>query len=184
MEHQKRIIGVKIGVGLDPVGVQQGRHWELDNIELLGVRTVITLSEARQCGFKLVYAKWQDDVKIVDGDPTAVRSSLLAAEIKSYAREDASQSTLPIKCSRLILSLALSRTALPGTMCEWLRFTLPLRARSQWSRREASKCCGNTVIDTLAAANYPSVQVDPMTFHHDTHGHGFSTTCHKNFRTE
>ena len=44
----------------------------------------------------------------------------MATEISSYAWEDVSQATPPIKCSRLILSLASSRTVsttdlLPGT---------------------------------------------------------------------
>ena len=45
-----------------------------------------------------------------------------------------------------------------------------------YDTREASKCRGNKDIDTLAAADCASVQVVPMTFHHDTHE--FSTSCH------
>ena len=74
----------KTGVELDPVKVQEARQLEdLDNIEQFGVCTVITLSEARQRGLKLVCAKWLDDIKTVDGDPTAVRSRLVATEINS-----------------------------------------------------------------------------------------------------
>ena len=111
VEHQKRIFGAETWVELDPrTRVQQGRQGELDNIERFGVRTVITLCEAKQRGLKLVCAKWLDESKTVSGDPTAVRSSLVATEINSYAREDVSQSTFPIKCFTLILSLASSRT--------------------------------------------------------------------------
>ena len=42
-----------------------------------------------------------------------MRSRLVATEINSCAREDVCQSTLPIKCSRLILLLASSRTQTP-----------------------------------------------------------------------
>ena len=87
VEHQKRIFGAQAAVELDPAKVQQGRQ---------GVRTVITLSEVKQRGLKLVYAKKHDDTKTVDGDPTAVRSRVVATEIIFYAVEDVSQSTLPI----------------------------------------------------------------------------------------
>ena len=60
----------------------------VDNIDRFGVRTVISLSEAKQRRFKLVYAKWLDEIKTLDGDP---------------------RKTSGIKFSRLILFLASSR---------------------------------------------------------------------------
>ena len=102
VEHQS-IFGAKTGIELDPTKVQQGRQRELDNVERFGVRTLITLSEDQQRGLELVQATWLDDIKIVDGDDTAVRSRFVATEISSSTREDVSQSTPLTKCSRLTL---------------------------------------------------------------------------------
>ena len=70
VKHQKRIFGAKTQVGLHPVKVKQERRRELDQVELFGVRTFITLSEARERGLKLVCAmRGGLMTPRVDGDP-------------------------------------------------------------------------------------------------------------------
>ena len=85
------------------------------NCERFGVRTVIVLSEARQRALKIVcVVKWLD-VLTLEGDARRCEvEALVATEINSYGRMDVSQSTLSIKCFKLILLLAPSRTDSSG----------------------------------------------------------------------
>ena len=134
------------------------------------------------------------------GRPTAVRSRLVVTEINSHATENVSQSTPPIECSRLVLSLGSSGTDSSGqhdrlvAKCD-VRvafFHAPASGKIAmippkglvesgccWFRQKACtaqerRACVR-VIDRLAAACCASVQVAPLTFHHDKPG---STTCH------
>ena len=47
-------------------------------------------------------------------DPDAVRSRLVATQVNTYAREDVTQATLPIKASRIIVSQAATKTNAKG----------------------------------------------------------------------
>ena len=49
---------------------------------------------------EIVYGKLLDDVKGTPEDPDAVRSRLVATQVNTYAREDVTQATAPIKASR------------------------------------------------------------------------------------
>ena len=76
----------------------EGRLRELSNIEKLEVVECIELPEARVKSLEIVYEKWQDDVKGTPEDPDAVRSRLVATQVNTYAREEVTQATPPIKC--------------------------------------------------------------------------------------
>jgi hypothetical protein len=111
---QHEVRGTKSGQPLDLTKVMEGRQRELDSIHRFNVKRDITVQEARSKGLKFVHAKWLDDVKPTPADPLAVRSRLVATEVATYAREDVSQSTPPLKGSRLIVSLAASKRSQTG----------------------------------------------------------------------
>ena len=48
-------------------------------------------------------------------DPDAVRSRLVATQVNTYAREDVTQATPPIKASRIIVSQAATKTNAKGS---------------------------------------------------------------------
>ena len=91
---------------LDTQKVYEGRLRELANIENLEVAEPIKLQEARAQNLEIVYGKCLDDVK---GTP-AVRSRLVATQVNTYAREDVTQATPPIRASRIIVSQAATKT--------------------------------------------------------------------------
>ena len=106
---QHEVRGTKSGQPLDLTKVMEGRQKELDSIHRFKAKRDITVQEARSRGLKFVHAKWLDDVKPTPADPRAVRSRLVATEVATYAREDVSQSTPPLRGSRLIVSLAATK---------------------------------------------------------------------------
>ena len=103
---QSEVRGTESGQPLDLKKVMEGRQKERDSIHRFGVKRDITVQRAREMGLKFVHAKWLDDIKPTPTDPGAVRSRLVATEVATYAREDVSQSTPPLRGSRLIVSLA------------------------------------------------------------------------------
>ena len=74
----------------------------------------IQLQEARINSLDIVYGKWLDDVKGTPEDPDAVRSRLVATQVNTYAREDVTQATPPIKASRIIVNQAATKTHAKG----------------------------------------------------------------------
>ena len=72
------------------------------------------LQEARVQNLENVYGKWLDEVKGTPEDPKAVRSRLVATHVNTYAREDVTQATPPIKVSRIIVSQAAKQTNAKG----------------------------------------------------------------------
>ena len=111
---ERQVMGTKSGTPLDLHKVMEGRQKELDSIHSFGVKRDITMQEAKTRGLKFVHAKWLDDVKPTPTDPKAVRSRLVATEVATYAREDVSQSTPPLRGSRLIVSLAATKRSETG----------------------------------------------------------------------
>ena len=99
---------------LDTQKVYECRLRELVNIEKLEVAEPIQLQEARVQSLEIVYGKWLDDVKGTPEDPDAVRSRLVATQVNTYAREDVTQATPPIKASRIIVSQAATKTHAKG----------------------------------------------------------------------
>ena len=198
----RTVYGTKSGEPLDPLKVREGRQREMDNIEKFDVRKVIPLAEARQRGLKLVHAKWLDDVKPTPQDPHAVRSRLVATEVNTYVREDVTQATPPLKCARLIVSLAASKTQrgqtrLIGRYDVRVAFfhapstgkiaVLPPRDlvpgghcwwlnKAMYGTREASQCWGQQVIKVCVQNQYKECLVVPMTFYHS--GHDTTVNCH------
>ena len=106
---QNEVRGTKSGQPLELQKVMEGRQKELDSIHRFGVKRDITVQRAKEMGLKFVHAKWLDDKKPTPADPAAVRSRLVATEVATYAREDVSQSTPPLRGSRLIVSLAATK---------------------------------------------------------------------------
>ena len=84
--------------------VYEGRLKELANIEKFEVAEPIQLQEARVKSLEIVYGKWLDDVKGTPEDPDAVRSRLVVKQVNTYAHEDVTQATPPIKASTIIVS--------------------------------------------------------------------------------
>ena len=111
---EKQAMGTKSGTPRDQHKVVEGRQKELDSIHSFGVKRDITTQEAKARILKFVHAKWLDDVKPTPTDPKAVRSRLVATEVATYAREDVSQSTPPLRGSRLIVSLAATKRSQTG----------------------------------------------------------------------
>ena len=70
----------------------------------LEVAEPVQLQEARGQNLEIVCGKWFDDVNGTPEDPDAVRSRLVATQVNTYAREDVTQATPPIKASRFIVS--------------------------------------------------------------------------------
>ena len=193
LQEGKTVYGTKSGLPLDPAKVREGRQLEMDNIEKFGVRSVISLAEAKQRGLKLVHAKWLDDVKPTTADPNAVRSRLVATELNTYAREDVTQSTPPLKASRLVVSLAASKRDKKGQHSKLLGrydvsvafFHAPFTGevavippkglveegccwmlhKAMYGTRAASKSWGLKVIEVLTRADYAECLIVPMTFY-------------------
>ena len=92
----------------------EGRLRELANIEKLVVAEPIQLQEARAQNLEIVCRKWLDDVKGTPEGPGAVRSRLVATQVNTYARDDVTHATPPIKASRIIVSQAASKTNAKG----------------------------------------------------------------------
>ena len=114
IDWDKKYFGAKSGDLLDKQKVYEGRLRELANIEKLEVAEPIQLQEARAQNLETVYGKWLDDVKGTPEDPEAVRSRLVATQVNTYAREDVTQATPPIKASRTIVSQAATKTNAKG----------------------------------------------------------------------
>ena len=114
VDWDKKYYGAKSGTLLDTQKVYEGRLKELVNIEKLEVAEPIQLQEARAQNLEIVYGKWLDDAKGTPEDPDAVRSRLVATQVNTHAREDVTQATPPIKASRIIVSLAATKTNVKG----------------------------------------------------------------------
>ena len=114
IDWNKKYYGAKSGSLLDTQKVYEGRLRELANIEKLDVAEPIQLQEARAQSLEVVYGKWLDDVKGTPEDPDAVRSRSVATQVNTYAREDVTQATPPIKASRIIVSQAATKTNAKG----------------------------------------------------------------------
>jgi KUP system potassium uptake protein len=128
----------------------------------------------------------------------------VATQINNYTREDVTQATPPIKVARMVLSMAASARDHRGQhMCLIGRHDIRVaffhakgsgnvvmvpakglappgvgwRAlKAMYGTREASKCWGDTVTDTMLAAGCEAVMVVPMTFVHKDHG--YVVECH------
>ena len=92
-----------------------GRLREFANIEKLEVAEPIQLQEGRAQNLEIVCGKWLDDVKGTPEDTEAVRSRLVATQVNTYAREDVTQATPPIKAPRIIVSQAATKNKCEGT---------------------------------------------------------------------
>ena len=190
---------------LDTQKVYEGRLREIANIEKLEVAEPIQLQEARAQNLEIVYGKWLDDVKGTPEDPKAVRSRLIATQVNMHAREDVTQATPPIKASRIIVSQAATKTHAKGQHdCLIARHDIRVaffhangsgrvviippkglpppgvgwRCVKAWhGTREASKCWGNEVTDTLIREGCKAVVVVvPVMF--VSENHGYVTVCH------
>ena len=111
IDWDRKYHGAQSGTLLDTQKVCEGRLRELANIEKLEVAEPIPLQEARAQNLEIVYGKWLDDAKGTPEDPAAVRSRLVATQVNTYAREDVTQATPPIKASRIIVSQAATKTS-------------------------------------------------------------------------
>ena len=109
IDWDKKYYGAKSGTLLDTQKVYEGRLRELKNIEKLEVAEPISLQKARAHNLEIVYGKWLDDVKGTPEDPDAVRSRVVATQVNTYAHEDVTQATPPIKASRIIVSQAATK---------------------------------------------------------------------------
>ena len=204
MDWHKDHYGTKSGKILDKEKVKKARELEMESLRKHKVYEPIQLDEARRQGLEIVYSKWLDDEKPTADDPEAVRSRIVATQLNTYAREDVTQATPPTKASRIVLSMAASRTNEKGQHDQLIarhdvrvaffhaagsgkvvlvpvkgleRPGVGWRALKAWyGTREASKCWGNEVTDTLLHAGCRHVGVIPMMFVHDSVG--FTTECH------
>ena len=163
------------------------------------------MQEARIKSLEIVYGKWLDDVKGTPEDPDAVRSRLVATQVNTYAREDVTQATPPIKASRITVSQAATNTNAKGQHgCLIARHDIRVAffhakgsarvvivlpkglappgigwkcVKAWYGIREASKCWRNEVTDTLIKEGCKAVVVVvPMMFVSENHGYG--TVCH------
>ena len=114
IDWDKKYYGDKSGNLLDTQKVYEGRLRELANTEKLEVAEPIQLQEGRAQNLEIVCGKWLDDVKGTPEDPEAVRSRLVATQVNTYAREDVTLATPPIKASRIIASQAATKTNAKG----------------------------------------------------------------------
>ncbi|CAK0791790.1 unnamed protein product, partial [Prorocentrum cordatum] len=196
--------GVKSGKALDKQKVYEGRVRELENMERLGVVGPISIADARSLGLEIVYSKWLEDEKPTAEDEKAVRCRLVATQVNTYNREDVAQATPPIKASRMIVSMAATKTNAKGQR-DWLIgrhdiqvaffhaagsgkvVIIPPRGlappgvgwralKAMCGAREASKCWGNEVTDTMKLEGARQVVVVPMMFVYDSFG--YVTCCH------
>ena len=112
IDWDKKYCGAKSGNLLDTREVWEGQLRELG--EKLEVAEPTPVQEARAQNLEIVYGKWLDDAKGTPEGPAAVRSRLVATQVNTYAREDVTQATPPIKASRIILSQAATKTNAKG----------------------------------------------------------------------
>ena len=95
----------------------EGGHY--DNIFIgntLKNKGMFTLNETHdQQDIKIVYAKWLDDKKPIDGDDANVRSRMVATDLNLCVREDCTQSTPPRKVFRILVSAAATKVAPDGS---------------------------------------------------------------------
>ena len=164
----------------------------------------IQLQEARVKSLEIVYGKWLDDVKGTPEDPDAVRSRLVATQVNTYAREDVTQATPPIKAFRIVVSQAATKTNAKGQHDCLIAghdsrvaffhakgsgrvVIIPPKGLAPpgigwkcvkaWNgTREASKCWGNEDTDKLIKEGCKAVVVAPMMF--VSENHGYVTVCH------
>ena len=193
IDWDKKYYGAKSGTLLDPQKVYEGRLRERANIEKL-VAEPIQLQEARAQSLDIVYGKWLDDAKRTPEYLDAVRSRLVATQVNTYVRQDVTQATPPIKAYRIIVSQAATETHAKGQHdCLSARHDIrvaffhakgtgrvvitppkglaPRRCVRAWyGTREASKCWGNEVTDTLIKEGCKAVVVVPMMFVSENHG--------------
>ena len=198
IDWDKKYYGAKSGTLLDSQKVYEGRLRELANIEKLEVAEPIQLQEARAQSLGIIYGKWLDCAKGTPEDPDAVRSRLVATQVNTYVREYVTQATPPIKASRIIVSQAATKTNAKGHH-ECLNRRHAIRVAfshakgsgrvmiippkglappgvgwrcvaARYGTREASKCWGNEVTDTLIKEGCKAVFVVPMMFVSENHG--------------
>ena len=165
----------------------EGRQREVQNIIRFGVKQDIPLEVARRQGMTIVYAKWLDDPKPIEGDPDAVRSRLVATEVNRYVREDVTQATPPVKVFRTILSAAASKRRPDGCWTRLIaRYDIKVAffhadsdgktviippkdlrvegmgwflLKAMYGTRAASKAFGNYVVDVLKSENFALIPV-------------------------
>ena len=205
MDWEKDYYGAKSGKVLDKDKVHEATELEIENMQRLEVYETIDLAEAKSAKMEIFYTKWLDGEKPTAADPAAVRSRLVATQINNYTREDVTQATPPIKVARMVLSMAASakdhrgrHTCLIGRPDVRVAFfhakgsgnvvMVPAKGlappgvgwralKAMYGTREASKCWGNEVTDTMLAAGCEAVMVVPMTFTHKEHG--YVVECHE-----
>ena len=98
IDWDKKYNGAKSGNLLDTQKVYEGRRRELATIEKLEVAETIQLQEARAQNLETVYGKWLDDAKGTPEDPGVGQGAdWFATQVNTYAREEVSQATPPIK---------------------------------------------------------------------------------------
>ena len=135
----KKYYGAKSGTLFDTEKVYENLR--------MGVAELIQLQEARIKSLEIVYGKWLDDVKGTPEDPDAVRSRLVATHVNTYAREDVTRATPPIKESRIIVSQAATKTNAKGQHdCSLVRHDIRVAFfHAKESRRDhSSKGIGTT----------------------------------------
>ncbi|CAK0795275.1 unnamed protein product [Prorocentrum cordatum] len=103
--------GVKSGTVLDKQKVCEGRVCELANMVRLGVVEPISIADARSLGLKIVDPKWLEDEQPNPEGEQAMRCRLVATQVDTYNREDATQATPPIKAPRMISTAATKTNA-------------------------------------------------------------------------
>ena len=182
----------------------EGRLRKLANIEKPDVAEPIQLQEARAQSLEIVYGKWWDDAKGTPDDPDAVNRRLVATQVNTYVLEDVTQATPPVEASRIIVSQAATKTSAKGQhdcligghdiRLAFFRakgsgrvVIIPPKGlappgvgwrcvKAWYGTREASKCWGNEVADTLVKEGCKLVVVVPMMF--VSENHGYVTACH------
>ena len=203
VDWDKKYCGAKSGNLLDTQKVYEGRLRELASIEKLEVAEQIPLQEARARNLEIVCGKWLDDAKGTMEDPAAVRSRLVATQVNTHVRENATQATPPIKASRIIVSLAATKTNAKGPHdCLIGRHDIRVAffhakgsgrvvivppeglappgigwrcVKAWYGTREASKCSGNKV--TLIKDGTKPTVVVPMMFVSESHGYMTARLC-------
>ncbi|CAK0821956.1 unnamed protein product, partial [Prorocentrum cordatum] len=121
MEWDKDFFSTKAGIKLDPQKVLEGKIREMTQIEAYKVKEDIPWSTARKRKLTVVNSKWLLEPKPTAENPEAVRARLVATEVNTYAREDVTQSTPPVKVFRIIVSLAVSKQRADGS---WSRLVV------------------------------------------------------------
>ena len=197
IDWDKKYYGAKSGTLLDTQRMYEGRLRGLAKIEKLEMAEPIQLQEARAHSLEMIYGTWLDDANGTPEDLDAVRSRLVATQVNTYVREDVTQATPPIKASRIIVSQAATKTHAKGQHdCFIGRHDIrvaffPAKGRvviippkglawrcvkAWYGTREASKCWGKVVTDTLITDGCKLVVVVPVMF--VSENHGYVTACH------